>query len=553
MTEKAYAQRSVRRKSNRTGHQPEGQDDGLMPVQSPQPQVVQMQRTVGNRGIQRLMDVATAGQRISSKNVSKVGLVFGSKKSKGSSHINMNRDALLRMLENVHEQLDSRVAPRHEALMGQLYEISNAYDGLVSSVTLLLEKLKDTPNDDRFAAAMELRVQATNEKTQLIQIFLDRMKNPPPGRVMPTVKSLMTATPVYMDNNLVTGTVGGGMNTLTTFARQDGDTDYFKPNVNSIDHYGSLQESDNMEQNVLGPVTNTLMEVSNQLIDTPDKVRNMDQGVDDNVDYGQFGDREGFAQAFGTHQKKGVNTEFSEHAGIDLDNLRSSNREVAMARLDMLLDGTLISKANLAIKKTGMSQTPTLGSVAKGAKGHDITGYNTVDNQGAHPGTNDTVAKDDPVLMSKLNALQMIDFIAGQVDRHQGNYMIEVDNGGNVIGVTGIDNDMSFGTKDTGTMAQRGARQLPGVGMYFDSDMATKIMALDPGMVRLVLSDLLTEPEIASTLERLDLLQGELQRALNQGNLLNPNQWAQLIQNDRGSRNPRFNRGEYNTTVMNGA
>lgn len=552
MKEKTHIQRSTRSKKRRSPYGQETMEDsGITPVQTAPPEIVQMQRTVGNRAIQRIMDIPTASQRIPTMSVNKLGRLVRTKKSKGGDYFNMNREAMLNMLENVHTQLNSRLAMRPEGLMSQLQDVSNAYDGLVSSVSGLLEKLQDSPEDPRYAGALELRVQATNEKTQIIQIFLDKMKNPTRTRVMPTIKSLMgPSQPIYMDNNLITGQVGGGMNTLTKYAKQDGGTDYFKPNVDTIDHYQSLQESDNMEQNVLGPITNTLMEKSNQLMDTPDKIRNLGEGVDDDVNYGQFGGREGFAQAFETHQKKGVNTEFSEHAGIDLDNLRSSNREVAMSRLDTLLDAELISKAQLAIKKTGISSIPKLGSVAPEAKGKDISKYNLVDDQNAHPGTNDTIRRDDPALMSKLNSLQMIDFIAGQVDRHQGNYMIQVDGGGNVIGLTGIDNDMSFGTKDTDTLTQQGARQLPPLGMYFDKNMANKIIALEPALVRIALSDLLTPAEVNATLERLQVLKQKLQEDVNK--LLDPGQWAQLIDQDYGSFNPKFKRGEYNTVVKYG-
>lgn len=552
MKEKTYLQRSTRSNKRRSPNGQDGVEELSFTPQTTTPEVVQMQRTVGNRAIQRIMDVPTASQRISPKSVSKLGNLVGTKKSRGGSEFNMNREALLRMLANVHEQLNSRLAIRSDGLMAQLQEISGSYDGLVASVTLLLEKLKDAPEDPRYAAALELRVQASNEKTQLIQVFLDKMKNPTRTRVMPTVKSLMgPAQPIYMDNSLITGQVGGGMNTLTKFAKPNQGTEYFKPNVDSIDHYsGGLQESDQYEQNTLGPITNKLMEESGQLMDTSDKIRNVDPNVDQNIDYGQFGDREGFAQSFEQHQKKGVNTEFKEHGGIDLENLRSSNREVAMSRLDMLLDAELISKAQLAIKKTGMSSIPKLGSVAPEAKGKDITKYNLVNDQNAHPGTDDTVRRDDPTLMSKLNALQMIDFLAGQIDRHQGNYMIEVDNSGNVIGVTGIDNDMSFGTKNKDELAQRGARQLPPLGMYFDKAMANKILALDPALVRLALSDLLSPGEVNATLERLQLLKQRILQDIN--NLLDPGQWAQLIQQDVGSMNPKFKRGEYNTVVKNG-
>ena len=501
------------------------------------------------KAVQRLMTVNTASTRIRPQKVNLAGKLFGTQTSTDHGAFNLNREALMNYIREVHVQLNSPIGRTALALKAQLSEISDAYDGLVRSVTLLLEKLHD-PDDERYLAALEIRVHATNEKTQVLQVFLAKMANPPGRRgATPTVASLIdTNTRVEMNSARMTGQVGGGMNTLTTYAKPGGGTEYFKPNISSIDHYQSLDEADKTESSAFGRIINALMEASNTLLDTPEKILALGPTVDAHIDYGEFGNRQGFARAFSEHKKRGVNTEFQEHAGIDLDDLRSSNREVAMARLDILLDANLVSRADLAIKKTGLTATPRLGSVATGATGKEISKYNLVNDAAHHPGTSNTIRRDDPVLLSKLNGLQMIDFIAGQVDRHQGNYIIEVDGTGQVLNITGIDNDMSFGTKDTATMGTRGARQLPGLGMYFDTVMANKILALDPDLVRIALSDLLTRDEIQSTLQRLALLKTKLATAQATGNLLTPAQWSGMI-----NLNPaNFKRGDYAVTAATG-
>jgi hypothetical protein len=203
----------------------------------------------------------------------------------------------------------------------------------------------------------------------------------------------------------------------------------------------------------------------------------------------------------------------------------------------------------------GGSETQ-LGSVAPESKGKEITKYNLIDPDGNHPGDRNSVSKADPVLQSKLSALQMIDFLAGQADRHQGNYMVQTDRTGKVTGVTGIDNDMSFGTKDANTLAQRGARQLPALGIYFDKEMAQKIMALDEDLLRAVLSDLLTPEEIQATVDRLNLLKERLQVALTSGRLLDPNEWDQTFKDEailnrtgKVGQGNNLKRGEYGATV----
>jgi hypothetical protein len=54
-----------------------------------------------------------------------------------------------------------------------------------------------------------------------------------------------------------------------------------------------------------------------------------------------------------------------------------------------------------------------------------------------------------PDVQRSLSKLYLLDIIAGQVDRHSGNYILEV-KGGVIKGVRGIDLDLAFGEKYTG-------------------------------------------------------------------------------------------------------
>ncbi len=54
-----------------------------------------------------------------------------------------------------------------------------------------------------------------------------------------------------------------------------------------------------------------------------------------------------------------------------------------------------------------------------------------------------------PAVQRTLTTIFLLDVVAGQVDRHHGNYMLEIE-GGVVKGVKGIDLDLAFGTEYTG-------------------------------------------------------------------------------------------------------
>jgi hypothetical protein len=128
--------------------------------------------------------------------------------------------------------------------------------------------------------------------------------------------------------------------------------------------------------------------------------------------------------------------------------------------------------------------------------------------------------------MRLLSRLQLLDTLALQMDRHGGNFFVQQDQAGNVIGITGIDNDMSFGTV---TNVASPNKQYPGMSRYVDAELAVKILNLNPELLKLALSDLLTSAEIDAALERLRRLQAHLQQLQSQNALLQPNQWDAAV------------------------
>jgi hypothetical protein len=225
-------------------------------------------------------------------------------------------------------------------------------------------------------------------------------------------------------------------------------------------------------------------------------------------------------------EKEAADTEYavSEVAGIDHLNARLAERNVAMSRLDQLLGAGVIAHTEFALRKKGGGD-PKKGSFMVKAKGKGIGKYLNSDQvvKGApqkEGKSAKTIRMDDPTLQRCLSRLQLLDTLAMQVDRNKGNYFIKRDKEGNVLSVTGIDNDMAFGTR---TDIYSNVEQYPGVSQYVDKELAERIIALKDNELTAVMEDLLTTEEIDSLLTRLHALQAHLQQ--EQTRLLAPDEW----------------------------
>jgi hypothetical protein len=190
--------------------------------------------------------------------------------------------------------------------------------------------------------------------------------------------------------------------------------------------------------------------------------------------------------------------------------LHLAKRDVAMYRLDQLLNVGIIAPTKLALMKS--KEEYKLGSLMKAAEGTQAgeVAWDTVNQQGGE-------------LQRLLSRLQLLDILAHQVDRNPGNFFLQFQ-GGEVTHITGIDNDMAFGK-----LAQdisRGFQEYPGVSKYVDKDLAQAILKLAPKDLGDAMRGLLSDDEIDALIGRLKQLQIHLKKLSDQDRLLSPDQWS---------------------------
>jgi hypothetical protein len=220
-------------------------------------------------------------------------------------------------------------------------------------------------------------------------------------------------------------------------------------------------------------------------------------------------------------------------SGIPEQNPNFGGRAIAMYRLDQLLGSNVIVKTEFATKVIGPDGAPPraeFGIVMEKAKGSGVS--KSIKQEGLVQNI------DNAVLQRGLSKLQLLDALAGQVDRHQGNYYIQRDANGQVIGVKGIDNDLAFGvgiTPEMMTNQTTGIAQYRGMPPVVDKEMALRIINVAPEDVRNALTGLLSEAEVAATLTRLTVLQAELIKLQDSGLLKSENEWGAATLADMSS------------------
>jgi hypothetical protein len=222
-----------------------------------------------------------------------------------------------------------------------------------------------------------------------------------------------------------------------------------------------------------------------------------------------------------------------DNYGMKETDLRLANRSIAMSRLDSLLSGGVIAKTKAA------SRGSEIGTFMEKADGDEAVTVLT---------NTPAIAK-DPELARLLSRVQLIDAIAGQVDRHAKNYFIKTDPlTGKVVSVTGIDLDMAFmpskqeGSKaefnvDEGSRMQKtqkdGSRlsfdHFPGFSKFVDAEFAEIILKIDPMDVRAVFSDLIEPWAVDAAIARLMHLKTRLAELKSAGKLLQPDQWKDVL------------------------
>jgi hypothetical protein len=123
-------------------------------------------------------------------------------------------------------------------------------------------------------------------------------------------------------------------------------------------------------------------------------------------------------------------------------------------------------------------------------------------------------------LQKQLMELEVCDLLSGQVDRHQLNYLIDVQ--GDEVTVKGIDNDFAFGTKNNGGIPMNcGQHNIPNMPVLMDKGMAEKILSLNfEKDCAPKYEGLLTPQEVNAAKDRFVALQNHVTKLTNSGMLV---------------------------------
>ena len=196
-----------------------------------------------------------------------------------------------------------------------------------------------------------------------------------------------------------------------------------------------------------------------------------------------------------------------QHTQID-PKARIDLRNVAMSDVAELLGiGDLVCEAH-RMKVRDKDGNESEGIFMAKAKGVDP------DNPG--PGYENVGAMDlikgDAMVLKQLADLQVLDYICGNTDRHGGNMFYEFDENKQIIGIQGIDNDLSFGRITDKDQPHLNLMPPKDMGVISKS-MADRILALDPAQFTYTLYGTLDKDEVEAARIRLENMKEAITRS----------------------------------------
>ena len=183
-------------------------------------------------------------------------------------------------------------------------------------------------------------------------------------------------------------------------------------------------------------------------------------------------------------------------------NSRIDTRNVAMSNVAQLLGMDGIVCRSRMMKLKDRKGNVTEGIFMEKARGVDANG----------PGSNlfsvdgNQLKSGDGHCLKQLADLQVLDYICGNPDRHGGNMFYEFNGDGELIGIQGIDNDLSFGGLKT-TNGILGFMMPPQYMGAISKGTADRILAIDPEVLAYSLYGILDTREIDAAKFRLEQMQ----------------------------------------------
>lgn len=235
------------------------------------------------------------------------------------------------------------------------------------------------------------------------------------------------------------------------------------------------------------------------------KFRNAGEGMMTGSDAGGVNDVT--LLLFGDNWEAFLKTNKPPQEGQHNDQRYLAGRNVALYRLDKLLGTGVIPRTKQAhVTFAHLENKEETGTLMEKVRGKQMEGKEKQTDGSKLP----TIPKVDmatPEVQRGFSNLQLLDSIAGQVDRHRQNVFIEVGPKGNIVGVKGIDNDYAFGMT-TPAMGESGTREwYQGMPKFIDLSTAQHIAGVTEKQVYECLVGLIHDEEIENTVQRFRVAQ----------------------------------------------
>lgn len=221
--------------------------------------------------------------------------------------------------------------------------------------------------------------------------------------------------------------------------------------------------------------------------------------------------------------------------------LWKNNVKLAACEVAQIEDGEVLSNRNVATSRlANLLGVPKLIASSKNVnlmyEGKAISG-NIMDEAKGEPygqilreaKASKLKLKMSSEALKQVYTLQFLDYLCGQIDRNMGNFLCTTEKNKDswiVTGITGIDNDISFGELDLKKLkGKRKVQELPPIfdekGVFcipaMDEEFSRRLMSITPEELKFTLKDLLGENALNAACKRLEGLKKIVLDAVEKG------------------------------------
>jgi len=178
------------------------------------------------------------------------------------------------------------------------------------------------------------------------------------------------------------------------------------------------------------------------------------------------------------------------------------NRNVGVSRIAEILGvQDVVAKAERVTitDKDGVKRTGVFQETARGRDSRNLRYNDPLYEISKHPGL-----LNDPKIKMQISDMQVLDFICGNTDRHDGNIiydMKKIDGEWKLAGIKGIDNDRTFGVTNTESLSKRtkGYFTLPNDMKVIRKATAESVSKLSKEQLSIILKDLNFSEEVINS------------------------------------------------------